>query len=407
MTDAVGDRLRVLHLIEGLGSGGAEKLLYTNLKHFDTSRVESLVVTVFSKQDYWRNPIADLGVNVVTLDCPSRRSIIRGVFRLIKILRDFKPDVIHTHLFTANIIGRLAGRVARIPVISSVHSLDYEPEALTDATQNISRKMLLSRLLDKWTAKLGCRMMIAVSKRAKESTHSRLGFPIEKIHVIYNPVDICMSETGQNDESGRNSVDRDRGQANLLIVGRVAPEKGLQYAIAAMPEILREFPHAKLRIVGAQANKAYLTSVLAEIDRQGVREAVELLGEQRNIVEHLSRCDVFLFPTLFEGLGIALVEAMASKRACVASDIRPLSEFMTNGVNGILVESRNSNLIGEAVLGLLNDAGLRERLGAAAKETVQKMFMPQPAADKLVDLFSLAVATKSSRRICGIFLSSR
>ncbi|HLE62198.1 MAG TPA: glycosyltransferase, partial [Pyrinomonadaceae bacterium] len=130
-----GGSLRVTHLIEGLGPGGAERLLYTNLKHLDPARVESTVLTLFSHGDHWKEPLRALGVRVESLQCSGIRELPRGIARLRTWLRREQPDLLHTHLWGANVVGRIAGRLSGVPVISSVHNPDYEPEAWSDGSK--------------------------------------------------------------------------------------------------------------------------------------------------------------------------------------------------------------------------------------------------------------------------------
>src|SRR5215475_6506722 len=102
------DTARIVHLIEGLGSGGAERLLYTNLKYFNGSRFQNEVVTVFSGATRWKEQIEALGVRVTSLDCRNLRDLAKGVQRLRRLLQNRIPDLIHTHLWAANVIGRVA-----------------------------------------------------------------------------------------------------------------------------------------------------------------------------------------------------------------------------------------------------------------------------------------------------------
>src|SRR4051812_27895924 len=102
----VSNPLKVIHVIEGLGSGGAEKLLYTNLKHLKGD-VESEVVMIHSGGTFWKGPIEDLGTKVTVLGCDSLSSIPMAIAKLLTYLRQLRPDLVHTHLWTANIAGRL------------------------------------------------------------------------------------------------------------------------------------------------------------------------------------------------------------------------------------------------------------------------------------------------------------
>jgi len=377
----------VLHLIETLGSGGAERLLHTNLKHFDTNRVASEVVTVFSNGDYWKKPIEELGVRVSSLECRGYKDILAGVRRLRKYIAENRIDLIHTHLFAANVIGRIAGRLSGVPVISSIHNPEYEPEAYEGASSAIRRKIGIARLVDKLTARFGCTRMIAVSNYVKETTITRLGYPLSKIDVIYNPVHLSEADEWEGRKAVRESLGLPDSAVFLLHVGRLSPQKGFIDAVRAMQRIIAEMPHAHLVSVGSQTDADYKSKVMNEIDSLGLATSVYLAGERRDVTRLLRSCDIFLFPSHFEGLGIALAEAMAVGCACVASDIRPLTEFVTNEVNGVLVKPKKSELLADAVTGLLRDSAKRDPLGLAARETALDLFQPNHAAEKLVNIY--------------------
>jgi len=373
----------VLHLTETLGSGGAERLLHTNLSHFDADEIDSRVVTVFSHGDYWKDKIASLGVEAKSLECSGFSDIFNGVRRLRRELRSDSPDVIHTHLWTANVIGRIAGRLSGVPVISSIHNPEYEPEAIIGIS---SKKLFAARQIDKWTARFGCRRMIAVSNYVRESAHLRIGFPLEKIDVVYNPIDVAEAVSHFDKRSFLAEIGLPADAVVILTVGRIAPQKGLIYAIRAMKIVVAQMPDVHLLHVGAQENSDYLVGINTEIKQSG-QSNVHLMGEQRNIGDFLHAADLFIFPSLFEGLGIALAEAMAAGLACVASDIRPLDEFVTSGVNGILISLRDPDVIAGAVVDLLGSDEKRERLGARARETALAKFQPGPAAKRLTEIY--------------------
>jgi glycosyltransferase involved in cell wall biosynthesis len=376
-----------LHLIETLGSGGAERLLFTNLRHLNRDEIESEVITVFDRDEYWREPIERLGVRVRSLNGQGYRDIPRGVRRLRKVIAEISPNLIHTHLFAANIIGRIAGRLSAIPVISSIHNPEYEPEVSAGAPRSVRQKIAIARRVDQMTAR-ACARMIAVSEYVKRSTVRRLGYPSTKIKVIYNPID--LSET-IDDAVDRTGVLADLNipvdSLLLLHVGRLSPQKGFIDAIRAMPEVLRSIPNARLVSVGAQADPQYKSKVVGAIESLELSDAVRLAGERRDVSRLQNACDAFVFPSHFEGLGIALVEAMAARRACVASDIPPLTEFMIDGVNGILVTPGEPDRLAKAIIELLRDASKREELGDAARATAVELFDPNKAAEKLKEIY--------------------
>jgi glycosyltransferase involved in cell wall biosynthesis len=348
------------------------------------AEIESRVVTVFSRGDYWKEQIANLGVGITSLQCSGFSDIFGGVRRLRRELKADRPDVIHTHLWTANVIGRIAGRLSGVPVVSSIHNPEYEPEAMGETS---SKKLFAARQIDKWTARFGCSRMIAVSNYVRDSAHRRIGFPLEKIDVVYNPIDTAEPDPNFDKRLLFAEIGLPANAVVILAVGRVAPQKGLIYAIRAMKFIAEQMPNVHLLHIGAQDNADYLATVKAEIEQSELQRNVHLIGERRNIRDFLQAADQFVFPSLFEGLGIALAEAMAAGLACVASDIRPLDEFVTTGENGVLVPPQNAEAIAEVVTDLLSSPETSKRLGAAGRETALAMFRPEPAARRLTEIY--------------------
>jgi glycosyltransferase involved in cell wall biosynthesis len=391
---AGGARLHVAHVIEALGPGGAERLLYTNLKHFDPERVRSTVVTVFPHATHWREPIRELGVEVVDLGCGDLRDLPRGVARLRSWLRRARPNLLHTHLWGANVVGRVAGRLAGVPVVSSVHNPDYEPEAWDDGSSVSLRKRKLIRAIDRWTARLACDRMVAVSDYVRRSTHRRLGYPPERIELLYNPIDASLFSAPPR--RTRREVLGELGipesSAVLLNVARTAPQKGFLYAVRAMPGILERHPEAHLLSVGATTDPQWFDKLQGEVEALGLGGRVHILGARRDVPELLRACDLFVFPSLYEGLGIALIEAMAAGCACVTTATGPLPEVVRDRVDGWLVPPADPVALAGAVVTLLDDPALRAALGEAATRSALERFQPQRAADRLMEIYESVAA---------------
>jgi glycosyltransferase involved in cell wall biosynthesis len=381
--------MRIVHLIEDLGSGGAERLLYTNLKYFDRSLFQSEVITVFSNSTHWKEPIEALGVKVTSLDCRNLRDLPKGVRRLRRLLHNSRPDLIHTHLWAANVIGRVTGRLGGIPVIGSIHNPDHEPDAWDDGAEVSLLKRWMAWSMDRWTARFGCERLVAVSEHVRRSAHERLGFPLERIDLLYNPIDIDQFQSGA--PRGRQQLIEElslpEGSFILLNVARVSPQKGLLYAIRALPAVRDKYPETYLVSVGDTVDHRWLSRLEAEADSLGVARHMRFLGVRRDIPDLLRCCDLFVFPSLYEGLGISLIEAMASGCACVASRAGPITEVIRQGVDGLLVPPADVQALADAVCLLLNDGARRKRLGEAAAKSVRAQFHPEAAARKLEDVY--------------------
>ncbi|HJS22792.1 MAG TPA: glycosyltransferase family 4 protein [Pyrinomonadaceae bacterium] len=392
-------QLHVVHLIESLGPGGAERLLHTNLKHFDPDRVRSTVITVYPHATHWREPITELGVPVVPLNCTSTRDIPKGIRTLRTWLLANQPDLIHSHLWAANIIGRVAGRLTGIPVISSVHNPDHEAEAWADGADVSVMKRKIVRALDRWTARAGNDRLIAVSDYVKRSANRHLRVSMDSIDLVYNPIDVDHLQSAP--KMSRAELLRSLGFSSdsliLLNVARVSPQKGLVYALRALPLILQRYPSTQLVSVGATTDPAWLEQLQREATALGITDHFHILGSRRDVIEFLRACDVFIFPSLYEGLGIALIEAMAAGCACVATSAGPIPEVVRNGENGILVPPADPEAIAAAVCRVLADESLRARLGDSATKTAFSRFQPQKSADTLTRIYESVVAAKKDK----------
>jgi L-malate glycosyltransferase len=381
--------LHVVHLIEALGPGGAERLLYTNLKQFDRERVRSTVITVYPHATHWLEPIKALGIPVVPLNCQNTREIPKGIKNLRTWLLANKPDLIHSHLWAANIIGRIAGRLTGTPVISSIHNPDHEEQAWADGADVSLMKRRIVRALDRWTAKAGNDRLIAVSNYVRESANRHLRVPLDSIDLVYNPIDIDALTDAP--ATSRAELLRACGlpadSTILLNVARLSPQKGLVYALRALPSIRKRFPSAHLVSVGATTDPRWTEQLEREATELGVKDHFHVMGAQRDVTHFLRACDVFIFPSLYEGLGIALIEAMAAGCACVASSAGPIPEVVSDGEDGILVPPADSDAIAAAVCRLLEDETERLRLGTAASKTAFSRFQPQQSADALTRIY--------------------
>jgi glycosyltransferase involved in cell wall biosynthesis len=369
--------VRVLHLIEDLGAGGAERLLFVNLSRLDRQRFSGAVCHLYDRALHWRQPILDLGYPVTSLGLTSMRDLPRGVMRLVRLLKRHPVDLIHTHLYAANLVGRLAAAMAGVPVVSSIHNPDYEPAVLRDNPALFPAKVWALNRLDRWTIRFSRPRFVAVSEYVRQSAVTYLGIRPERTTVIYNPIDFTRFRRGTHSAAAparlRRELDIQPAAAVLLSVARLDPQKGLRYLVEALPAIVREFPGTVAVFVGGGAPEARATlENLA--DTLGVRGNVRFAGVQTDVTPYLETSDVFVLPSLYEGLGIALVEAMAMERPCVASRTTAIPEVVADGVSGLLVPPADAAGLAAAILSLLRDPALRARMGVEGRRIAQERF---------------------------------
>lgn len=391
--------IELVHVIETLGSGGAERLLHTNLRHLDPNRFRSSVVTIRAHAEHWRAPIESLGVPVETLGVRARRELPGAVVRLRRFLSRRGASLVHTHLWEANVVGRLAGRLAGVPVVSSIHNPDYEPAVWRAGHQGHPAKRYAFLALDRATARLANERMIAVSESVRSSAHAHLRFPLERIDVVYNPIDLdeLRRAPKQDRTAFRNELGLPRDAIVLLNVARLSPQKGLNDAIDALPTILKSRPNSHLVSVGALDHRGWVETLQRQCTALGIAERVHFLGPRRDVADVMRACDVFLFPSQFEGLGLALIEAMALGCVCVATDIGPISEFVRDGVDGFLVPPGDAAALAHAVAQALDDDAKRAAISHAAADSAARRFDPELGAERLQAVYERVLATRRAR----------
>ncbi len=367
-------RVRVLHLIEDLGPGGAEGLLYVNLSRLDRSRFDGIVCHLYDRALHWRQPIVDLGYPVISLGMTSIFDGGRGLLRLWRLLGREPVDLIHTHLYGANLLGRFAGRLRGVPVVGSLHNPDYEPSALRDNPALSPAKLGFLRLMDRVSCWIGSPQFVAVSEYVRQSAVKYLGISPVRTQVIYNAVDLkAFGPTGGCPEFLRVELGLGLNDPVVLCVARLDPQKGLRYLIEAIPALVGQFPGLRVLFVGG-GPPATRTSLLMLAKKLGIDSHVKFLGVQADVRAYLQLCDVFVLPSLYEGMGIALVEAMAMERACVASRVGAIPEVVADGRSGILVGPGDPSALAVAIARLLGDPALRDQMGVEGRRIVSERF---------------------------------
>jgi glycosyltransferase involved in cell wall biosynthesis len=371
---------RILYLIETLGHGGAEHQLVASVQRLDRQRFLPIVCH-FRQPDYLASKLKAAGIEVRCLDVPpGKQHWPELALRIRSVARDAHVDMIHTSLFEADILGGLAGRLLGIPVVSTLCNIAGERVRLTDNPRNSLFKFHVANWMWGGALRRWHRHSIAISQAVLRSTAQTFHVDPSRMTVIYR---------GLDESKQRILVDRDEVRARiglagadpfLLAVGRLAPQKGHKYLIAALPDVVRRFPRAQLAIVG----EGWLGPQLLEQAKSlGVEKHVSLLGKRTDVPELMAACDVFVFPSLFEGLGVSLLEASLMGCACVSTATGPIPEIITHDVSGLLVPPGESHALSQALIRLAADPALRASLGEAAHADAKDRFM---LTDKVADL---------------------
>ena len=286
--------------------------------------------------------------------------IILSFWKLRKVAREFNIDLIHSHSRTTQVLGDLLGRSLAKPHIFTCHGF-FKPK-------------LLRRIFGCWGQKV-----IAISQQVK--MHLILDFKLDefKISVINNGIDT----KNFGDFSARDNIRAKWGvlPADFLvgIIARLSDVKGHAYLIRAMPEVIKNFPNVKLLIIGQGKTK---DALIKETRDLGLEGSITFISEAKNTKDLLAAMDIFVMPSLQEGLGLALMEAMAQGIAVVGSAVGGIKTLIQDKANGLLVPPADAPALAQAIIVLLNDAAIRRALGAQAREFIIANFSKEEMVDK-------------------------
>jgi len=347
--------IRVLHVIATLDPAGAERQMVQLCRRLDSAIFEPRVCCL-TRGGPLEAPLADSGVQVSILHKRGKcdPGAILGLRRLI---RQVQPDILHTWLPTANTIGRLAALGCRIPAwVASERAADIWKGPL---------RRWLDRRLEKHTARILCN-----AHAVRRFLVRRIGLREEKITVIPNGLDLAEFDDAASLEPVAPLPDPRRSPL-IGVVGRLEPQKGITHLIAAMPQILKLLGDADLWIIGDGPEGPALRKQARD---ERLLEHVRFLGYRSDVPALLKRLDLFVLPSLWEGLPNAALEAMAAARAVVATRVDGTPEAVADNKTGLLVSPRDPRALADAVTRLLTDADLRRRMGAAGRERVAELF---------------------------------
>jgi len=307
--------MRILQLIAGLGQGGAEQVVFdlaTRLGSPYRSTVCSILPPV-GDQGIYTDRLKQAGVEVCSLDVRSWWQFARAEDKLKAVLEAVRPDILHAHMYHANILGRRVGVRAGIKhVIATEH--------ITEARRRPWRFWLTRK-----TDPLGS-ITVCVSEAVRDFQMRKTGLPPERFVVIPNGIDTGLfaepkrPQNAVRAELGIRPVDKVIGA-----VGRLDPQKGFHFLLPAFMELARERRDLHLVIVGDGPEMVNLSSLAAKLGGAG---RIHLVGRRSDVPDFLHAFDLFVMPSVYEGFGLVLVEAMAAGVPVVTSDIEVLGEVL-------------------------------------------------------------------------------
>lgn len=373
--DGVGPR--VLHVQKVAGIAGSEAHLLTLLPRLRARGVRPSMLAL-------QGPEAGAETFVERMRAagvPAETMPIRGdadptlPFRLARHVRRGGYDAVHTHLLHADLYGRVGGRLAGRPVLSTYHC---------DDPFHLIRGV---RQADAATARL-CARVVCISHAVADFVADRIGVPRRLLRVIHYGMEPPVERGGADLRALTGAAP---GERIVGMVGRLVEQKGHVYLLRAMPQILRAAPDTRLAVVGDGGLRDELQALAAEL---GVADRVHFLG-YRDDAQHLTaQFDVALIPSIFEGFGMVCLEAMGASRPVVASRVSAIPEIILDGETGVLVPPRDPAALAAAVVRLLNDPALARRMGQAGRRRLEDEFTVDAMVHRTAELYRSLLTPK-------------
>jgi glycosyltransferase involved in cell wall biosynthesis len=302
-------------------------------------------------------------------------------FRSLSVLERF--DIVHTEYHPGIWAGNAASRLVKKP-----HVFTYHGFAPVRAWRNYKQtiKMVDHRIETFLALRSNVNKIITVSNFLKQELIRRYFLNGDMVEVIYNGVDARRFNPNVSGQDVRDSLNLGN-RPIVLYFGRLAPYKGVQFLIQAIPRVLRDLPEAKFLIAGAGR---YDVADIGRLIRQlNVESSVIFTGyiPDQDVPKFYACCDIFCYPSLWEGFGLTPAEAQACGKPVVAFNTCALPEVVKDKSTGLLVEPRNVEALGEGVVSLLQNKEKSLRMGREGRSRVLKLFSWDKAASQTLKVY--------------------
>ena len=368
--------MRVLHVSTHVNIGGIGQYILSLCGAMKSMGVDCVAASSGGdlEGELEKRAIKHIRINIKTKFEFSPK-VFNAAASLADIIREEKIDIVHAHTRVSQVASILASRKTKVHYISTCHGF-FKPR--------LSRK-----LFDTWGEKV-----VAISAPVMAHLERDFGVKRGRIELIHNGIDTDrFSKTYSGDEIAgiKRSIGLKDGPV-IGTMGRLSPVKGQKFLIEAMKYIIAEEASAQCLIIGSGPEEKALKYLAEDI---GVEGRIKFAGPvYQDMPSYLACMDVFVLPSLKEGLGLALLEAMAAARPCAASGIGGISDIIKNETNGILVPVANSAAISDAVVRLLRDRALGLKLAAEGKRFVKENFSLDLMAGKMNRLYREMISGK-------------
>ncbi len=361
-------KIKILQIIGSSDIGGAEKLLYSLLRYLDKDRFEIYVAC--PANGLMLDNFRKYAKEVKTFNFENWFFNLTTIFTLKNYMKQRRIDIVHTHLYSADFLGIIAASLAGVPCkVATIHGQNFRSTGRLDlrSIKNFFYSFIYRAVYIFYD------QIIAVCQALKQDLMKRPGIKLEeeKIKVVYNSID--LKETlKQNHFLHQRLKNASHNNVKFVaIIGNFDKVKGHWILLKAIPRVLKEMEKIKFLFVGEGEEKKCLQRIAKKLKTE---DDIIFAGVQQDILSIINLCDLIVLSSLFEGLPLTILEAMALGKPVVATNVGGIPELVENGKTGLLVPARNPEKLAEAILCLLKNKKLAQEMGRKGRIRVQQFF---------------------------------
>ncbi len=367
MVENLNKKIKVLHIITGLSTGGAEMMLYKLISKMDRNYFDVCVVSL--------TDIGPVGEKIKKLNIPvvavgMKRGwksffSFSGFFKLLKIVKNYKPDIIQTWMYHSDLIGGLVGKILKIPVIWNIRHSNLDPKC--------NKKTTI------WTAKICAKFSKILPKKiiccsyASKNVHSKLGYDESKMVVIPNGFDLDIFFP---DRKAREKVRKELGINDKIIVigfaARFDSQKDHKNFFESAKIVHKIYPNVHFLLCGDGIS--WENKKLTEwIEKSGVKKVTHLLGRRDDMKNIYNSIDIFCSSSCGEGFPNVIGETMACEIPCVATNVGDSAIIIKDA--GFVVPPKNPEALSKAIIKIIEiGEEKRKELGKKARDRIKKNY---------------------------------
>ena len=361
---------KILHLTSTLASAGAETMMVSLIT---TDKNNEHVVCSIYAGGIYQKKLEEIGIQTRSLNIGHKIFIPFAFVKFFFVVLKENPQIIHSYLFLDNVIARIIGKLLLKKVICSKRDSDRQ-------------KPWFVHFLNRLTGWLANITVTNFTDGIEELKYD--GISERKIKYIANGKKIENYEITKKKEEVRKELGFNPNQIIITFTGRLVWYKGQEYLIKAFELVHTQYPHTLLILVGSGNKEKELKKLVQTLH---LENAVRFLGARNDISLILKATDIFVSPSLRDGMPGVIMEAMASGLPVIATNADGSKDLIKDNVNGLLVPVKNSSLITQKIIDLIKDKKKTRELGENAKKTIAQEFTVEEMVEKYTNLYTVLI----------------